>query len=90
MAESFMRKREVAEMLAVSPTTLWRWERTDPTFPKARQLRGITGYLTSEITAYLRSRPVADETAGRERVRAALKARGIAAEGERGTPNASA
>lgn len=79
MAESFMRKREVAVMFSVSPTTLWRWERTDPGFPKARQLRGgITGYLTSEVTAYLQSRPVVDETTGRERVRAALKARGVA------------
>lgn len=77
--EKLIRKAEVARALGVSVTTLWRMRGTDPMFPKARQVTrgGVVGFLESEIAAYLRSRPEADESKGRARVAHALRARGI-------------
>ena len=84
--ERVLRKTETAKALGVSVTTLWRMAGLDPAFPKARVIGrgGLVGYLESEVTNYLRSRPEVDPSAGRERTAAALRARGIA----KGVPNA--
>lgn len=75
--ERFIRKAEAARMLGVSHTTLWRM-RTDPRLPKLRRLTygGVVGFLESELDAYLRESPIADEEWGRKRILPALKARG--------------
>lgn len=80
--ERVLRKAETAKALGVSVTTLWRMSGSDPAFPKARVIGrgGLVGYLQSEVTDYLRSRPEVDPSAGRERTAAAMRARGIAKE----------
>lgn len=59
MAEQFLRTRDVLVRTGIGRTTLWRLER-DGEFPSRRVLsENVTGWLASEIDAWLQSRPVA-------------------------------
>lgn len=50
----------VEERTSFSRTTVWRLER-EGRFPKRRRFGpGVTGWLSSEIDAWLESRPVVD------------------------------
>jgi len=77
--DRLLRKADAAQALGISVTTLWRLRGKDPHFPRARQITrgGVVGFLESEISAYLTSRPEADEASERGRVTRALEARGI-------------
>lgn len=55
-----LRCQDLCIRLGVSRKTLWRLRRTDPTFPLPRQItRGISGWLESDLDAWLQARPVA-------------------------------
>lgn len=46
----------LAAYFQVDRTTLWRWEKTNPHFPKAKRFSARkTGYLRSEVEKYLNS-----------------------------------
>ena len=41
-------------LLPVSPTTIWRWSKTDPNFPKPIKIgKGITAWRLNEIDSWL-------------------------------------
>ena len=41
-------------LLPVSPTTIWRWLKTDPNFPKPIKIgKGITAWQLNEIDTWL-------------------------------------
>ncbi len=62
--DRLLRTDEVLEMTGLSRTTLWRVEKEDPSFPVRRKVsRQITGFLESEIMAWISSRPAAREVA---------------------------
>ena len=45
--------RQVAQLLGVSTSTIWRWRRDDPDFPKPKKLGGHTvRWQRSDIEAY--------------------------------------
>jgi prophage regulatory protein len=57
-----LRVKEVAELVGVSTTTLWRWQR-DGLMPKRRQIGpNVTGWTEQEITEWLEDRPRAGDT----------------------------
>ncbi|RYI26771.1 MAG: AlpA family phage regulatory protein [Acetobacteraceae bacterium] len=59
----------VAALLGASAATVYRILRTDPSFPRPRQLgRRLTRWARGAVEAWITSRPAA-QTAGRERVR---------------------
>lgn len=61
---SYVRPRQAAEILSVSPATFWRYTRR-PDFPAGLKLsRGTTVYVRAEIVAWARRQP-----ANRERVK---------------------
>jgi predicted DNA-binding transcriptional regulator AlpA len=46
----------LAKYFQVNRTTLWRWEKTNSRFPKAKRFSARkTGYLRSEVEKYLNS-----------------------------------
>ena len=52
-----LRVRAVCELLGVSRTTLWRWERAGQ-FVGRRQLGpGVVGYIDDDVTTWLSGRP---------------------------------
>ena len=54
---SYVRPRQAAEILSVSPATFWRYTRR-PDFPAGVKLsRGTTGYVRAEIVAWARRQP---------------------------------
>jgi len=58
-----LRERHLCEKLKVSPNTARKIRREDPTFPKARVIVGdVEGWLSEEIEAWLRQRPVAPKS----------------------------
>ena len=62
MSERILRAREVSDLTGLSPTTIWRLEKSGD-FPARRRLAANSiGYLASEILAWIESRnPVARE-----------------------------
>ncbi len=60
MTDRLIRKAELKRMLGVtSSTTIDKWERTLPGFPRRRRITGgVCGWLETEIIEWLRSRPV--------------------------------
>ncbi len=64
-----LRKKQVAQILGLSPTTLWRLERAKLLTP-VEILPGIAGYRASELQAFIETRPRA--TPNRTRMEAAL------------------
>ncbi len=55
--ERFLSQREVKELVGVSVTTLWRWQRQG-LFPQRRILgTGRVAWLASEIAEWMRTRP---------------------------------
>ena len=60
MTEPILRVHQLAELIGVHRTTLWRWEQAG-TFPLRRSLGpNSIGWLESEITAWVESRPVVE------------------------------
>ncbi len=58
-----LRARQLAELLGVHRSTLWRWEQAGA-FPLRRSFGPNTvGWLVSEIEVWLHSAPVAKERA---------------------------
>ena len=54
---SYVRPRQAAEILSVSPATFWRYTRR-PDFPAGLKLsRGTTVYVRAEIVAWARRQP---------------------------------
>jgi len=62
MIDRYLRMNEVAEILGVSTTTIWRLEKAGE-FPVRRRISSnAVGYLASEIEAWIESRePVLGE-----------------------------
>ena len=63
-----LRQHDVCEMLGVSRATLWRWQR-DGHFPKPKQIgpdgpRALSGWLASDVEAWLAGRPILENSAG--------------------------
>jgi len=57
MADRIVRTEEVLQRTGAGRTTLWRWQR-EGRFPRRRQIGpGIVGWLESEVTGWLESRP---------------------------------
>lgn len=53
MNDKFLRQKEVAELLGISTTTLWRWRRAG-IMPQPMALSGqVIGWRTSVIEAWL-------------------------------------
>lgn len=48
-----IRPRQTAEKCGIALPTLWRWAKDDPDFPKPVKIVGITGWVESELNAYL-------------------------------------
>lgn len=58
MSERLLRQRDVLDRTGLSGTSLWRLEHRGD-FPQRRRLGpNMVGWLESEITAWLRARPV--------------------------------
>lgn len=58
MSERILRTPEVLERVGVARTTLWRLERSGQ-FPARRRIAGgLTGWLASEVDAWVQDRPV--------------------------------
>jgi prophage regulatory protein len=55
-----IRRKDLLAQLGISEVTLWRWEQAG-TFPRARRLgpRRV-GYLESEVSAWIASRPTTE------------------------------
>ena len=55
--DGIIRSRELQQLLQIGRSTLWRWEKSQPDFPKRRKLglRAV-GYLRSEVDAWIASR----------------------------------
>ena len=49
-----LNRNETAALLGISLTSLWRLERTDPTFPRAVKIGGLRRWLPDELRAWLR------------------------------------
>ena len=50
--------KQVAERLTVTPPTVWRYSRADPSFPKPIKLSaGCTRWHAHEIDRWLETRP---------------------------------
>ena len=62
MNDRYLRKSEVAEILGISETTIWRMEKSGD-FPRRRRIsNNSVGYLRSEIQSWMESRePVHEE-----------------------------
>lgn len=57
MTDRILRPNEQAKLLGVSRCTLWRFEQTDPTFPRKVKL-GVSaaGRLESELMEWIESK----------------------------------
>ncbi|WP_432640113.1 helix-turn-helix transcriptional regulator [Albidovulum sp.] len=61
MAETYLPDTQVAARYGVHRTTPWRWDKTDPTFPKPVRLSpGCTRWKLSELEAWENSRSKED------------------------------
>ncbi len=65
MSERIIRKSEFRRRLGgISASSLWRYERNIPNFPKRRKLGPNTvGYFESEVQAYIESLETVDNAA---------------------------
>lgn len=52
-----LRTQEMLDLIGVSRTTLWRWERKGVLPPKRRIGPNVIGWFESEVLGWLRSRP---------------------------------
>ena len=53
MSDQLVSRAKVANLLGVNATTIWRWETSDPTFPKPLRLSaGCVRWSLAEITAW--------------------------------------
>ncbi len=60
-----IRTKELLQLLQIGRSTLWRWEKNQPGFPKRRKLgQRAVGYLRSEVAAWLASRELAGSGKG--------------------------
>lgn len=56
----YLRQPEVEELVGVSGTTLWRWEKAGK-FPRRRRLGGnVVAWRSDEIAEWCEARPVAE------------------------------
>lgn len=52
-----IRLREVIQLTGASPPTIWRWSRSDPTFPRPFHLSpAITCWDEDEVRAWLQTK----------------------------------
>jgi prophage regulatory protein len=52
-----MRLPCVCDRISASPATVWRWAKSDPTFPKPFRLsRGVTCWDEAEISAWIEAK----------------------------------
>ena len=47
--------KEVACIYGVSISTIWRWSKIDPNFPKAHKIVGTTRWMLSEVQDHIDS-----------------------------------
>ncbi len=57
---SIIRPSELAEILSVSPVTIWRMEKRGELPPRKRISARCVGWLEDDIREWLESRPAAD------------------------------
>jgi prophage regulatory protein len=63
--DRIMRKPEVLSIVNVNDSTVWRWEQEDK-FPKRRLYApNCTGWLASEVQAWMRDKFSTDNTQGK-------------------------
>ena len=60
-SDGIIRKKDLQILLQIGSSTLWRWEKSLPDFPKRIHLgpRSV-GYLKSEVEAWIASRERCD------------------------------
>lgn len=55
----FVRDKELASMLSVSRTTIWRWSKEKKSFPKPQKMSyGVTVWKLEEINNWIKSKEV--------------------------------
>jgi len=60
-----MRLPRVCELTCASPATVWRWAKSDPTFPKPFRLsKGVTCWDEGEISPWIEAKKAARGTDG--------------------------
>ena len=57
-----LKGREVASLLNVDRTTLWRWY-TQGAFPKPIKIGGASRFKRADVLAWIESRPTSDPAA---------------------------
>lgn len=58
----FIRPAELAEMISVSKSTLWRMEKEGELPPRRKISKRCVGWVESDILKWLQNLPVADDT----------------------------
>lgn len=55
----FVRDKELASMLSVSRSTIWRWAKEKKSFPKPQKMSsGVTAWKIEEINNWIESKEV--------------------------------
>lgn len=55
----FVRDKELASMLAVNRSTIWRWAKEKKSFPKPQKMSsGVTVWKIEEINNWIKSKEV--------------------------------
>jgi prophage regulatory protein len=57
LEDRVVRVRDLTELLGISRSTLWRWERGGLLPPKRRLGPNVVGWYEEEVQDWLRSRP---------------------------------
>ena len=62
-SQGIIRYKEVLELLGISRSTLWRWERQQPDFPKRISLsERSVGWLRSSVEEWIATRETVQST----------------------------
>ena len=58
----FLRDKDLASMLSVSRSTVWRWAKENPLFPKPKKLStGVTVWNLQEVDNWINQKEVRNQ-----------------------------